>query len=179
MADSFVGEVRIFGFNYAPYDWAYCIGTTMAPSQNPALFSLIGNIYGGDGKTSFKLPNLTGRGVTGTLAGSPQYGLGKTQGDETVTLTESNLPNHNHNVNAEIQPAAAQRSGTPSATVLPGRCMDATSPKQIYTDASTPLVQMAGGPIAANGSGLPHENRQPLLAMNFCISLAGTYPSFD
>lgn len=181
MADSFLGEVRIFGFNFAPYDWAYCNGGTMSIQQNTPLFAVIGITYGGDGKTTFKLPNLTGRGVTGTSATVvPQYGLGHTQGAETVTLTESNLPSHNHTVNGEVQSNLAQTSGTPSATVVPGRCVDTNNKiTAIYTDASAPLMQMADQAIATNGSGLPHENRQPLLAMNFCISLAGTFPSFD
>lgn len=179
MADSFLGEIRIFGFNYAPYDWAYCNGATMYIQQSTPLYALIGITYGGDGKTTFMLPNLTGRGITGV--GSAPYELGKTLGTETVTLTESDLPGHNHSVNGEVQTNLTLMSGSPSATVLLSRCADVggSGAKKIYSDASTPTTAMASGTIAANGSGLPHENRQPLLAMNFCISLAGTFPSFD
>lgn len=180
MADSFIGEIRIFGFNYAPYDWAYCNGATMNIQQYTPLYALIGTTYGGDGKTTFLLPNLVGQGITGASTSAPQYNLGETMGTETVTLTEDNLPNHNHTVNGEVQTDLTQMSGTPSVTVVPSRCIDTTNKvKKIYTDATTPLTQMASGTIATNGTGLPHENRQPLLAMNFCISLAGTFPSFD
>lgn len=176
MADSFIGEIRIFGFSYAPYDWAYCNGATMYIQQSTPLYALIGTTYGGDGKTTFQLPNLVGRAITGV--GNAPYALGKTQGTESVTLTESNLPNHNHSVNGEIQNSVTLMSGTPSATVVPSRCMD-TQTKKIFTDASAPTTTMASGIIAANGSGLPHENRQPLLAMNFCIALDGTFPNLQ
>lgn len=178
MADSFLGEIRMFGFNYAPYDWAYCSGTTMDPRQYAALFALLGITYGGDGKTTFKLPNLQGRTITGV--GSAPYSLGNTQGAEKITLTTNNIPPHNHNVNSEIQGDLTQVSGVPSAAVLPGRCGNSTGASQkIFTDATTPTVAMGNGMIATNGSGMPHENRQPYLTLNFCISLAGTFPSFD
>ncbi len=181
MADSFIGEIRIFGFNYAPYDWAYCNGETMSVQQYTPLFALIGKTYGGDGRTTFMLPNLVTQGITGVSSSNYQYSLGKTQGADTVTLTESSLPSHTHSVNGEIQTDITQLSGTPSATVVLSRCYDNAGAvvKRVYSDLTTPLAAMAPGTIAANGSGLPHENRQPLLAMNFCISLAGTFPSFD
>jgi len=186
MADSFIGEIRIFGFNYAPYDWAYCTGTTLSVQQFTPLFALIGKTYGGDGKTTFNLPNLQGMVVAGVGA-TPDTALGKVVGTESVSINYDSMANHNHQAMAVARNGTAL-TATPSATSLPMGCANTSPPGyvsvKVFSDTTPPNTTLNSsaigiGPVGGVAVALPHENRQPYLALNFCISLAGTFPSFD
>lgn len=164
--DPFLGEIRLFGGNFAPQDWAFCNGQLLPISQNQALFSLLGTQYGGDGRTTFALPDLRGR-----CAPHPGMGLvqGQSGGSETVTLQSQHLPAHGH------LPRCAAQGGTdkPSGGYWAG---DGSGNTAAYAPASdgTPLAASA---LAPAGGGQPHENMQPFLALNFIIALSGIYPS--
>ncbi len=172
--DPFLGEIRLFAGNFAPRGWAFCGGQLLSISQNTALFSLLGTSYGGDGRTTFGLPDLRGRVPVheGQGPGLTRRDLGEQSGSETVTLLATELPAHTHALAATTSNATSQvaRGNLPAFT---------------YTDAVTTLyanedggsVAMAPGAIAPSGSGLPHDNRMPTLALNFIIALQGVFPS--
>lgn len=170
MSDQFVGEIRMVGFNFAPNGFALCNGQLLAISQNTALFSLLGTQYGGNGTTTFALPNLQGavpmdqgQALTGT-----QYIIGQVSGTESVTLLQSELPAHNH------APAQAVAGSVRSDKLSPSNAEPAGHASvNIY--AASPNVSMAALP--PSGQTLPHENRQPFLVINFVISLSGIYPA--
>ena len=172
MSDQFIGEIRIFGFNYAPTGWAVCNGATLSINQNTALFSLLGTSYGGNGTTYFQLPNLQGNAATsqGQGPGLSQYSLGEQVGAPTVTLLLNQLPNHNHVFSAAV-PTEQQVTNTPTAGCTLGRTL-------MQSDFSTMPSDSTLSPqfIGVSGGGQPHENRQPFLAMNYCIALQGIYP---
>lgn len=161
MAQPFVGEVRLFAAGVVPQGWAPCEGQLLAISQNTALFSLLGTMYGGNGINNFQLPDLRGRLPLGFSANFPQ---GDSGGEETHTLTTAEMPAHTHPVQA-CSPAGtlstiADNYWAGSMNYAPG----ATGP-------------MAPGSIGSAGNGQPHANLQPSLALNFCIALNGIYPS--
>ena len=173
MADPFLAEIRIFGFNFAPTGWAQCYGQIMPLAQNTGLFSLLGNVYGGDGQKTFALPNLAGRCAihSGQGPGLSQYVPGQTGGSADVALLPSELPAHAHTMMASAQPANSPSAGT-------SRALASTSPGPGYqSDASQNLTQMNGNALGITGSSFPHENRQPSLVMNFCIATQGIFPS--
>jgi microcystin-dependent protein len=166
MSDQFVAEIRICPYNFAPTGWAFCNGQILPIAQNTALFSLLGITYGGDGKSTFGLPNLQGRAAMhpGQGQGLSLHDLGEVGGDATVTLNLSEIPVHNHGpLNVHD---AAGTSGDPD----PSRNL-AIAPSNIYGPA-TKLVPM-GDTV---GGGDAHENRQPYLALNFIIALQGIFP---
>ncbi|NTS43561.1 phage tail protein [Flavisolibacter sp. BT320] len=167
MADPFVAEIRIFPFNFAPRGWAFCNGQILPLSQNTALFALLGTTYGGDGKSNFALPDLQGNVPMhpGQGQGLSLRDLGETGGSETVTLLESEMPVHTHNLVASGQVAL---SNNPSGN-LPARAT-------IYTDNTSAQVQMAPTALAPAGGSLPHNNMMPYLTVNFCIALQGVFP---
>lgn len=169
MSEPFVAEVRMFAGNFAPRGWALCNGQLLAISQNQALFSLLGTIYGGNGTTTFALPNLQGRMPThfGQGPGLSHRVQGEAGGSTSVTLTTAQIPAHNHALRA----AATADTGTPSAAVA----LAATASARTYAPAAN-LVTM-GAALGNTGGGLGHENRQPFLGVNFIISLVGIYPS--
>jgi len=180
MADSFLGEIRMFAGTYAPRGWAFCNGQLMDISQNAALFSLLGTTYGGDGRTTFGLPDLRGRAAIhfGNGPGLNNYRQGQRGGAETITLAEAQMPSHAHTVSAEVK--AVNVGGNQST---PGGHTWAADPRgatNIYSDA-TPDTDMNAGSVAGTaqnaGGSQAHENRPPYLAINFIISLAGMYPS--
>lgn len=167
MSEPFLGEVRIFGFNFAPRGWAFCNGQILSIAQNTALFALLGVMYGGNGQTTFGLPDLRGRVPLGFGQGpglSP-YNQGQTGGTESVTLQTNQMPMHSHLVSASSQPPNASRPGN---AFLAGN-----GPYQAASDGTTMNPAMIG--IA--GGGQPHTNIQPYLAMSFCIALEGIFPS--
>lgn len=181
MADPFTGEIRAFAFNFAPYNWATCSGTTINIPQNSALYAIIGTTYGGDGVNTFALPKLQGRVTmgTGTGAGLTPRILGVTAGTAGVTLTSSSqLPPHQHSVNVQIpaNPSAAGQTGAPSATVVPSA---ESTPLILFNNATVPTSVLMPGAVQAAGSAspTPHENRQPYLVLNYCICLYGEWPS--
>lgn len=159
MANPFVGEIRAFAFNFAPTGWAECNGQLLAISTNTALFSLLGTTYGGDGKTTFALPDLRGRVAMHT--DSNVHIMGESAGQETHTLTTAELPAHQHEIGA----------GTDQNTNRPGNAFAARG--GVYT--STRSGSMA--PTDNAGGSQPHNNLQPYLVLNYCISLFGIFPS--
>ena len=172
MADPFVAEIRIFPFNFAPKGWAWCDGQLMPISQNTALFSLLGTTYGGDGKSTFALPDLQGRAPMhpGQGPGLSLHDLGETGGSETVSLLESELPSHTHSLRADAaDPADVQ---APSAAVVLAR----SSGGNAYQSSASGLIPMAPEMLAPAGGDQPHNNLQPYLTFHFCIALQGVYP---
>jgi microcystin-dependent protein len=169
MSEPFLGEIRQFGFNFAPQGWAACSGQLMAIAQNTALFSLLGTTYGGNGTTTFALPDLRGRvGVNqGQGPGLSNYVLGEVTGAENVTLTSSQMPTHSHPLVANAGAASVNR---PDGAVL------ARVGTSIYAPAPDGTA-MNQGAIGAAGGNQPFSLIQPLLATNFCIALQGIFPS--
>ena len=170
MSEPFVGEIRMFAGNFAPRGWAFCDGQLLAVSQNDALFSLLGTIYGGDGRTTFGLPDIRGRLPVhaGSGPGLSQRRLGAKGGAESVTLTVNQLPSHTHDYNAST---AAGAQSSPNNNVVSGRPGDAT-----YTE-DTATSAMANNAISSVGGSRSHSNLMPYLCINYIIALFGIYPS--
>ena len=171
MADPFVAEIRIFPFNFAPKGWAFCDGQLMPISQNTALFSLLGTTYGGDGKSTFALPDVQGNAVMhpGQGPGLSLYDLGQTGGAETITLLQSEMPIHTHNALVSTDPAD---TFGPTATVVLARPSGA-----LPFAPGPPSVQFSPFMLPVAGGSLPHNNMQPYLTLNFCIALQGVFPA--
>ena len=178
MTAPFIGEIQLFGFNFNPRGWAFCNGATLSIAQNTALFSLLGTTYGGNGQTTFQLPNLASRVASqqGQGPGLSPRTLGETFGASTVTLSNTQLPSHSHGVNAFSQTVAGSGTGTPGNGFGLSFLASSTTSK---TFINTPLnTQFAPNMIApSQGGGAPHENKQPYLGLNFCIALQGIFPS--
>jgi len=168
--DPFVAEIRIFPFNFAPKGWAFCDGQLLPLSQNTALFSLLGTTYGGDGKSNFALPDMQGNAPMHPGQGPclSLHDLGETGGSETVSLLESEIPSHSHNVTASSQ------DGTDNHPVnnYPAQGVGIN----LYVNAGTTPVNMNDNALSPAGGDQPHNNMQPYLTLNFCIALQGVYP---
>jgi microcystin-dependent protein len=177
MSQPYIGEIRAFGFNFAPQNWAFCNGQPMNISDNPTLFNVIGTTYGGNGTTTFNMPNLQGQVPMhwGSLAGF-NTSIGQVQGTTQVTLTQAQTPSHTHTIVAQLVPSG----GTVERTQVPKSVsyLADSNPSGIYLD-TTPSFnsQLAGNVLSQVGGSLPHDNMQPYLAVNFCICLFGIYPS--
>jgi microcystin-dependent protein len=171
MADPFVAEIRILACNFAPKGWATCDGQILAISQNTALFSLLGTTYGGNGSSTFALPNMQGNAPMqqGQSTTGTSYDLGQTGGSDTVLLQLTEIPLHNHTIRAVTDPAELQ---IPTPTRAIARSANANA----YKTTTTNLVQMAANMLTPSGSSLPHNNRMPYLTLNFCIALQGVFP---
>jgi microcystin-dependent protein len=171
MSDQFVAEIRIFPFNFPPTGWAFCNGQLLPISQNTALFSLIGTFYGGDGKSTFALPNLQGRAPmqTGQGQGLTERFLGEMSGVETITLLVSEIPIHTHSIRAVPEVSDVQ---TPTVDTALGRSGGGNA----YTTTVANVVQLAPQALSPAGGSLPHNNLQPYLTLNFCIALQGIFP---
>ncbi|MBF6620474.1 MAG: phage tail protein [Patulibacter sp.] len=172
MTDPFVAEIRVFGFNFPPKGWAFCDGQLLPISQNTALFSLLGTTYGGDGKSTFALPNLQGAGAvsSGQGPGLGVYDEGMMVGSSTVTLLQSEMPRHSHSAMASSDPA---EQASPAAD----RVMARSAPGFAYQSNDTAnLTQLAMQALTPAGSSLPHQNTPPVLVVNFCIALQGVFP---
>ncbi len=169
MANPFLGEIRIFPFDFAPVDWAFCDGQILSIEQFTALFALIGTFYGGDGVKTFALPDLRSRVPVdmGQGSGLSLYELGQVGGVENVTLNISEIPAHNHPAGANSAPGTSSR---PAGNV-PART------KSSAYGAAPDGTTMNAGMIGDAGGSEPHTNIQPYLALNFCIALAGIFPS--
>jgi microcystin-dependent protein len=168
--DPFVAEIRIFPFNFAPKGWAWCDGQLLPLSQNTALFSLLGTTYGGNGKSNFALPDLQGRAPMhpGQGPGLSLHDLGEIGGSETVTLLESEIPAHNHFVNAHaLNGSTSQPGGQVFARSTVGNAYKAAG--------GTPAI-MAPQTLAPAGGAQPHNNMQPYLTFYFCIAMQGVFP---
>lgn len=170
--DQFVGEIRIFPFNFAPHGWAFCDGQLLPLSQNTALFSLLGTTYGGNGTSNFALPNLQGMAPMhpGQGPGLSLHALGETGGSDSLTLITSEIPAHSHQAMGNAG-AGSKESPAGDLWAYPrGRRTGNT-----YSD-TTNLKMMSNQAIAPAGGSQPHNNLQPYLTMNFCIALEGVFP---
>ena len=171
MSEPFLAEVRIVGFNFAPRGWAFCDGQILPINQNQSLYSLLGTTYGGDGRTSFALPDMRGRTPmhVGRSNGGGFHTEGQKSGEETHTLSGAEMPQHDH---------VLQASATAGNTPIPGGNVLADTPGQIYRDYNAgTAVSLVSGTVANVGGGQAHDNMQPYLAVNFCIALQGLFPS--
>ena len=168
MADPFVAEIRIVGFNFAPIGWALCNGSLMPIAQNTALFSLVGTTYGGNGVSTFALPDLQGRVPMhfGQGPGLSSHDLGETGGVETVTLQPTEIPAHTHSLNAGTDAGAFEGP----ASALPG-----ASPAKPFHPGPADTT-LASAALSNTGGGQPHNNMPPYLAMTFVIALQGIFP---
>ena len=171
MADPFVAEIRIFPFSFAPTGWAFCNGQLLPISQNTALFSLLGTMYGGDGRTNFALPNLEGSVPMffGQGPGLSLYDEGQQGGSETVTLLESEIPSHSHAMNAS---SFAGDNSVPGPTIA----LAGSTGGNAYGPPSLPLTPAATQALPPAGGDLPHNNMMPYLTLSFCIALQGVFP---
>ncbi|HYQ86708.1 MAG TPA: tail fiber protein [Bacteroidota bacterium] len=173
MANPFVAEIRIFPFNFAPKGWAFCDGQLMPISQNTALFSLLGTTYGGDGRSTFALPDLQGCAPLhfGQGPGLSLRDLGERAGSDTVTLLQTEIPAHTHGVSGRN---SVGQDVSPQGDVwaTPG----AARGLNMYNQSAGGAPQMSPAAFSTAGSSLPHNNLPPYLTLNFCISLQGVFP---
>ena len=175
MSDQYVGEIRMAGFNFPPLGWAQCNGQTMSISQNTALFSLLGTYYGGNGTSTFGLPNLQASAPMGAGNGS---GLtprtwGETGGEPTVTLLSTQMASHNHPVACMSGPGSLNSPNVPGNAVW---AADGTRGIDLYATTTT-TVGMNPQDVQPAGGNVPHNNMQPCLAVTFIIALQGIYPT--
>lgn len=170
MSEPFIGEIRMFAGNFAPRSWAFCDGQLLAVSQNDALFSLLGTIYGGDGRTTFGLPDMRGRipNHAGSGPGLSPRQLGQKFGSEQETLTTNQLPSHNHNMSVSTD-AGSQSSSN-------GEYLASSANVRVFRPAG-PNTNLLGTSVANSGGSQAHNNVMPFLCVNFIIALFGIYPS--
>jgi microcystin-dependent protein len=177
MAEPFISQIEAFAFNFAPKGWALCAGQILPINQNQALFSLLGTTFGGNGTTTFALPDLRGRLANGFGQGSglANHNLGQQGGQETHTLTVTETPLHSHRINADNN-GTTGGSSTPGGgvTLGAGYANEAGLPAVNIYSSAAPTIAM--GSLGSTG-GQPHENRMPFLALNYCIALQGIFPS--
>ena len=174
MTEPYIGQIEIYGFNFPPLHWAFAAGQTIAIRQNTALFSLIGTLYGGNGSTTFMLPNLASRQACGSGDGStltPRQ-LGETFGDFAVTLTTDTMPTHNHGMN--VYTGSSKTTVEPSSNSMLGTFATTA----IYAAPDSP-TQMSPMMVQPAGGNQPHNNTQPYLGLNYSIALEGAFPSFS
>lgn len=171
MSNPYIGEIRMFGCNFAPRGWAFCNGQLLPIAQNTALFSLLGTTYGGNGTTTFGLPDLRGRVPIhfGQGPGLSSYSLGQTGGAESVTLLTTQIPAHSHTVNA------ADTGGNQTSPIAALPAVESTGTSKNFSNSGT--GQMSPAMINPAGGNQPHPNLQPYQTINFCIALEGIYPS--
>lgn len=170
MSEPFLAEVRMVGFNFAPRGWAFCDGQILPINQNQSLYSLLGTTYGGDGRTSFALPDLRGRTPIHVGEGHRE---GQKSGEETHTLSAAEMPQHDHILHATNDTATKSTANTAVLAQAPA------SVGNIYSDhnINRPNVSLNAASVTNVGGGQAHENMQPYIAVNFCIALLGLFPS--
>jgi len=178
MSEPFLGEIKLISWNYSPQGWAFCNGQFLPINQNQALFSLLGTQFGGNGQTTFALPDLRGRSQIHMGAG---FIIGQAGGQEAHTITMSEMPTHMHFLQADAATAATSNNNTPAAGNSIGQTIGVPSqgsnfPVQIYS-TSAPNNVMAPQTVTNTGGGQAHENRQPYLVVNAIIALQGIFPS--
>lgn len=174
MSEPFLAEIRIVGFNFAPRGWAFCDGQVLPINQNQSLYSLLGTTYGGDGRTSFALPDLRGRTPihVGNSNGGASHTLGQKSGEETHTLNNSEMPQHTHTIQGTND---TDNQGSANGNVPGGTT---TTTGAAFSNSSVALnVNFNAAAITHVGGGQAHENMQPFIAVNFCIALQGLFPS--
>lgn len=189
--DNYLGEIRIFAGTFAPAGWALCNGSLQSISSNDALFSLLGTTYGGDGVTTFALPNIGVRiGLNqGTLPGGQNYLMGETGGTQNVTLNPSQIPAHTHGIIATVNEATTGDSNNNFLAATNGNNSVITPPYpdvNLYTTlplpsggTSTPNVTLDNTALSLTGGSLPHDNMMPYVCINFIIAMNGIYPTFQ
>jgi microcystin-dependent protein len=172
VSNPFIAEIRIFPFNFAPKGWAFCDGQLMPISQNTALFSLLGTTYGGDGKSTFALPNLQGCAPMqpGQGPGLSLYDLGETGGSDTVTLLQTEMPSHTHALMASSQRGVDATPGGENLAHSVGASL-------YQSNTSANMVSLNPVAVGVAGGSLPHNNLMPYLTLNFCIALNGVFPA--
>ncbi len=170
MSDPFIGQIQAFGFNFAPQNWAICDGSLLPISEYETLFALIGTTFGGDGQTTFALPDLRGRSIVhpGNGPGLSPISLGQTGGVETVTLSTNNLPAHNHPVSVAVNTATGEESDS---------TLYLASHESAFSEAPAAGSVLKGVTSGPAGGGQPFPNRNPFLGMNYCIALYGIFPT--
>jgi microcystin-dependent protein len=167
MSEPFLAEVRMVGFNFAPRGWAFCDGQILPIAQNQSLYALLGTMYGGDGRTSFALPDLRGRvPIHRGSSNGTNHAPASKGGEETHTLSGNEMPQHTHTIQASTDASTSQ---DPTNNVL-------AKSGQIYKQ-STNLADMVSGTMTNTGGGQSHDNMQPYLVVNFCIAIQGLFPS--
>lgn len=196
MSDPFIGQICMFGFNFAPRGWAFCDGSLLPINQNTALFSLLGTQYGGDGRTTFALPNLQGRipMSQGSGSGLTPRTIGEIGGAESITLTTSEIPGHTHALTQPVQVAiqgevkGSLQTGTETSpenavNAIPAGGRPTYSPGMgdvtMQTIQAQSQIQPADFPLSQTGESQPHDNMPPYQVINFCIALEGIFPSRD
>jgi microcystin-dependent protein len=175
--EAFMGSIMLFAGNFPPRGWMYCQGQTLQIAQYQALFSLLGTFYGGNGTTTFQLPDLRSRVPVGTGQGTglSSWNLGQLQGDEAVVITTNQLPSHNHNVQVSGSPANSNAAGGNYLAVANGDFSG--DPVTVNTYNGTPNAVLGPSSISNTGLGQPVANIQPSLGLNYIICLEGIYPS--
>lgn len=173
MADQFVGEIRVFGCNFAPSGWALCNGQLLPISQNTALFSLLGTYYGGDGKSTFALPDIQGSATLnqGSGPGLSERFLGEASGESSVTLLVTEIPAHNHQFNAVVNSTLPDPAGK-----IWGNPTNRRPPPNLFATALSAPQAMSINALTPAGNSQPHNNMMPYLVMNYCIALQGVFP---
>jgi microcystin-dependent protein len=178
MAQPFIGQISCFGCNFAPRYWAFCRGQILSIAQNQALFAIIGTIYGGNGTSTFALPNFQGSSPMhwGQTGGLPTTVIGEIQGATQVTLLVNQIPAHQHTaVAAAVTGTGATRSAIPDASAY----LSGGSAGELIYDTTSPVMNAPFSPsaLSTTGSTMPHDNMQPYLALNLCIAVEGVFPS--
>jgi microcystin-dependent protein len=186
MSEPFIGEIRMVGFSFAPRGWAFCQGQLLPIAQNSALFSLLGTQFGGDGRTSFGLPDLRGRSPVGQGQGPglSDITMGKMAGTETVTLNQTQMPSHTHTAEASIAVPASSNgvdtTGTPATNTVLGPASNSGRAGTLYaTDAANTTLKPFNSPVTVQpaGGNLPIGTRNPFTGVNCIIALEGIFPS--
>lgn len=168
--EMYVGEVRLFGFNWCPYGWMQAAGQILPINQYTPLFALIGTTYGGNGSTTFGLPNLSGRAAYGQLSNGQGQPIGAVYGQSQVTLLVSNLPAHTHQLYGTT---ASPNTNTPANALLP----TLPSAQHFFATGATPNAPMATTAVGMTGNNIPVNTQSPALSMNWCIATQGIFPS--
>ncbi len=170
MATPYLGEIRLLPYDWPPKGWMLCAGQVLAINSNQALFALLGVTYGGDGNTTFQLPDLRGRAVRHVAQDTP---LGTKAGQEAVSLTSGQMPAHGHALMAST--GNGNTNGFAEAVVA---CAVAgANPAKLYAEAASPVQALVPDSVSTQGAGQPHDNCQPSLVMNYCIAINGVFPS--
>lgn len=179
MSQPYIGQILMFGGNFAPAGWALCAGQLLPISENETLFNLIGTTYGGDGQENFALPNLQGRVPLhmGQGSGLSSYIIGETGGVESVTLTTQQIPTHNHLVTSITGNTSGNTSTPSGSTILSDEAQSPANSAFTYVPLGGTQTTLGSQTIGIAGGSQPHENLQPLLVINFVISLFGVFPS--
>ncbi|WP_428152138.1 phage tail protein [Brevundimonas sp.] len=179
MSDPYLGEVQIFGFSFAPRNWAFAAGQSVPLRQYSALYALYGTVFGGDGVTTFALPNLASRQACGQgqSPGNSRRQIGQTFGTPAVALTSAEMPFHNHGLN-EYEPSdPTALTAVPTITSAIGIVGNGNF--QAFAAVGAGATVMNPNAIGMSGNGTPHENRQPYLGLNYSVALTGVFPSFN